>query len=227
MDFCDDLHRVLWHEYGHFCVDILASASNPDYTINDFWVKYNDKAISNHKWAGAVEMVPPIKFKILVADLDKTSFSILSIISGCLFETIFLKEFLDSETKFTECFCNKQSCAGQLDFYSAFSIYSEIRKKYGYDAEFIKFVEIELPNIYYDKIVANKAFMEQLNKLIIMKKEIILQEYEGSKNHDEFYHYFTEEINMLTDLLNNLLKDTSFIEIILEMKESILSKIQN
>lgn len=227
MDFSDDLQRVLWHEFGHFCVDLLESAANPDYIIEDFWVTYHKSAISYYKWAGAVKMVPPVKWNILVNDLDKTSFSILGMLSGCLFETIFLKEFLGSDMKFTQCFCNRGNCAGQGDFYSAFSIYSEIKKKYGYNPEFINFVEIELPEIYYEKIVADGVFIKGISNLIVIKKEIILKEYDGFKDQDQFYYYFTEEINMLADLLNNLLKDTSFKEIILSLKESIQVKIQN
>ena len=31
MDFSTDLLRVLWHELGHFCVDIIATDEDKDY----------------------------------------------------------------------------------------------------------------------------------------------------------------------------------------------------
>jgi hypothetical protein len=41
-----------------------------------------------------VRMLPSVKFEVLLQDDDKTSFALLGLISGCVFQTLFLKDVL-------------------------------------------------------------------------------------------------------------------------------------
>jgi hypothetical protein len=227
MNFSEDLQRVLWHEIGHFCVDLLEVESNPSFSIDELWVSYHEKAISNHKWAGGVKMVPSVKWNILVEDLDKTAFSMLGFISGCVFETVFRNEFLQNKVLFEDCFSHKSNCAGNGDFRSFFLTGSEFRKKYGRKPDFIKFSETELSEIYYHKIIANQAFLEQLNELIINKRDAILDFYNKSDNKIEFfYHFSNKDLDILKDFIYEIMYKTSFKETILELKESIRTKME-
>lgn len=227
MDFSEDLQRVLWHEFGHLCVDLLESEANLNFLVDDFFVRYNVYAISNHKWGGGVRMVPSVKFSVLVEDLDKTSFSLLSFTSGCVFETVFRNEFLQNKVFFEDCFSNKSGCAGNGDFMNFFTTSSELRKRYGRNQDFIKFSETELFDIYYNKIIANKAFLEQLNELVIKNRNVILEDYDKSDNKNDFFYYFSkEDLEILKIQVIEIMSKTLFNEVILELKETIRSKIE-
>ncbi|MGH2664844.1 hypothetical protein [Flavobacterium sp.] len=227
MDFSEDLLRVLWHEVGHFCVDLLESEANPDFVVDDFWVMYNENAISKHKWGGGVRMMPSVKWNVLVEDLDKTSFSMLGSISGCVFETVFLNEFLQKNVRFEDCFNNKEGCAGQGDFMSFFMMGSELRKKYGRNPDFIKFSETELFDIYYKQLITNKAFLEQLNEIVVKRRDKILADYKDSDNKKEYsHHLIKDDLDILKNHVTEIMLKTSFKEMILDIKEVIRAKME-
>jgi hypothetical protein len=51
MEIRTDLERVLWHEVGHLCIDLIDIEGNTDFFVDDLlWVNYHKIAISEHKW---------------------------------------------------------------------------------------------------------------------------------------------------------------------------------
>lgn len=227
MNFSEDLERVLWHEFGHFFVGILEIEFDKNYTIDDFWVSYHHKSTSIQKWGGGVKMIPSIKFNILVEDLDKTAFAMLGFISGCVFETFFRNEILKSNIVFEDCFGIKPNCAGYSDFMCFFSTGSEFRKKYGRQQEFINFSEIELFEIYYDEIISNIDFVDEIKKFIIIKRNEILEDFDKSEHKEQFSYYFTnEQLEILKNVVMEIMTNTKFKETILEIKRNIMSKME-
>lgn len=225
MEISIDLQRILWHELGHFCVDLIDNEKDENFSISAFWVSYHKIAISDHKWGGGVKVIPSTKFEVLVEDIDKTSFSILNVISGCIFQTIFLKEIIKIETSNNDCFCPQDKCAGKQDFFTFHRITSQIRKRYGYNSEFVGFSEIELFDIYYKLIIENKLFVESINELISCYVKKIFNTYEISENKEEFYYYFeSDEIELLKKEIYDILVKTSFKTTIEILKEKIKEK---
>ena len=226
MEIKFDLERVLWHEIGHFCIDLVDTKRSESFSISAFWVCYRKIAITDHKWGGGVETIPSIKHNVLVEDIEKTSFSILNLISGCIFQTIFIKEILKNEISTNDCFCPKGKCAGQQDFYQFSGITAQIRKKYGSNREFIDFIEVELFDIYYELVLKNGLFIDNIRALIIVYANKVFNKYEQSDNQDEFFYNFdSDEIELLKNEIHNILVITSFENSINELTERIKNKI--
>jgi len=222
MEFITDLQRILWHELGHLCVDILDVEEDSNYDIDDFWVSYHKIAISDHKWGGGVKMLPSLKWAVLIENNDKTSFALLGIISGCIFQTIFLKHFLQAEVVFEDCFCLQKNCAGQGDSSSFYTLTSEIRRKNGRKEDFIKFSEIELSKMYYKLVLENSHFLELMNQIILKYTDLISTAYHQSGSKDEFhYHFKGAEFESLKEEVYQIMSATSLRDAIVGLKEKI------
>lgn len=225
MEITNDLKRILWHEIGHFCIDLLDSASNPDFQIDSFVVSYHENAISYHKWAGRVKTLPGLKFGELIKDNDKTSFAILSLISGCSFQTIFLKEFLKCNIIFCRCFCKQDKCVGQDDNYKFYDILSRLRNKYIENERLMKFLELELFDAFYSLIVKNQEFLNKINELVIIFSDKIFDVYQQSGNKDEFHYPFDEnELQILKEEVSIIMTESLFKEEAINFKEKIKEK---
>lgn len=225
MENITDLKRVLWHEIGHFCIDVIDLEADNKFSIDEFWVSYHSNAISEHKWGGGVRTIPSIKLDELVEDIDKISFSFISLISGCIFQTFFLKELMQLNIDFKDCFCVQENCAGKSDMKLFHSIASKQRSKYGRKDLFIKFSEIEIIDIYYKIIIEEPVFIENINKLINSLSNKIYNTYQHSKNNDEFSYYLSKkEIFNLKEDIFSIMYESSFFEKIVNLKEMIKEK---
>jgi len=226
MEIRTDLERLLWHETGHLCVDLIEIEDSPDFLVDDLWANYHAIAISKHKWEGGVRMLPSIQYDVLLQDDDKTSFALLGLISGCVFQTLYLKEFLkDADVGFEDCFCMQQKCGGRGDIMSFLGITSLIRRKYGLNRDFIQFIERELQHIYYDIITKNQEFLGELQSLISNYTAIVYDVYEQSENKDKFqYSLKGKYLDSLKEEVFKLMKGTGFYDAVKELKESIKEK---
>ncbi|QOG01081.1 hypothetical protein [Flavobacterium sp. MDT1-60] len=226
MEIRTDLERVLWHEVGHLCIDLIEIEDSPDFFVDDLWANYHKIAISEYKWEGGVRMLPSIKFDVLLQDDDKTSFALLGLISGCVFQTLFLKDLLKVPgIGFEDCFCVQQKCGGRGDIRSFLGITSLIRRKYGLNKDFIQFSEKELQHIYYDIITKNQEFLGALHSLISRYTAIVYAVYELSENKDEFkYSLKGNDLDSLKEEVFKLMKVTGFYDAVKELKESIKEK---
>lgn len=225
MEIKIDLQRVLWHEFGHFCIDLIDSFTN-NKKIVVFEVAYYRKSISDQKWNGRINTTPSLKEKEMIESIDKTSFTLINYISGCLFETIFFKEIQKIETSYTNCFCPQTYCSGEDDFKKYEGIKSKIRIKYGLNSSFMKYSEIELFETYYENIKSNKSFINSLNILIGNHANKIIKQYDGTYDKDEFHYCFNEnEINLLKNKVSEIIIKTSFNKTIEILNETIINKI--
>lgn len=225
MEILKDLERVLWHEIGHLTVDIMETGSNDDFYIDDFWVSYHVKAVSGQKWGGAVKMLPSIPIEELVKDDEKTSFAMLGLISGCIFQTIFLREFLKEGVDFEQCFCPQNKCAGYGDMRFYLGIASEIRKKYGLNKEFITFSERDIYGLYYETVAANQNFLVSINELIIKLRDMVFEIYQQAENKEEFKFCFKDNgLEALIEDVCKIMKETMFSQTIISIKDEYKKK---
>ena len=227
MDFATDLLRVLWHEFGHLCVGIVETEQDKNYQINEIWVSFHEKAISEEKWGGAVSTIPTIKYNVLILDADKTSFSLIDTISGCTFQTIFYGEIENQVVDIEGCFGLGKSCAGRGDARSFHEIGFQYRQKFGNRESFTKYLNVELFDLYMQQITDNKPFLEALRIITIKYRDIILKSYHNSENQDDFYYHFEDEnlISLKHEVLEILIA-TELYQSILNLKESIIEKME-
>lgn len=225
MEIKIDLQRILWHEFGHLCIDLIDSFTNNNKIIV-FEVAYYRKSLSEQKWNGRIKTTPPLTQKDMINSIDKTSFTLMNYISGCLFETIFFNEILKVEVPYTNCFCPQTYCSGEDDFIKYESIKLKIRSKYGKNSSFMKYSEIELFETYYENIKSNKSFINSLNILIGNYASKIIQQYDNIYNNEEFRYCFNEnEIDLLKNEVSKIIIKTSFNKTIEILNETIKNKI--
>ncbi|TRW25849.1 hypothetical protein FMM05_06405 [Flavobacterium zepuense] len=225
MDFQTDLQRLLWHEFGHLCIDIIQIEYYNNYEFESFFANFHSNAISTFKWGGGVKIIPSVKFTDMVNDIQLTSFCLISTISGCVFQTIFLKD-IGVDVNFNDCFCLNAKCSGYQDSMSFYQINSQFRLKHGYSINYINFIEKELQVLYADIINKNKVFLNHLNNISLKYRDIILNDYKAKGNPNRYEFNFSQErINVLVKEITEIINDTSFYGEIITMKDLIIQKI--
>lgn len=227
MDFSTDLLRVLWHELGHFCIEIIATDENKDYQIDRFYVSFHEAAISDEKWGGAIRTMPITKFDELINDPHKTAYAYISLISGCIFQTIFYNEIDEKELNFNSCFGLSKNCAGLGDLRKFNEIFSMYLQKYGNREKHVMYICRDLPQICEEHILENKNFLNQLNALAIRERDIILQEFNAAENKDDFYHHNDGgSIENLRNEVREILQNTGIYETIYSLKGQVCEAIE-
>lgn len=225
MEFERDLHRVIWHEFGHMCIDILKIKNYTSLMIDSVSFKYHSNALPPYKWGGQVSVKPSIKFEKLVLNIEFTAFAILSLISGCIFQTIYFYKIIGNKSiTFQDCFDIKKGLCGQSDYITLLSITIEFRKKYGYNKDSVLFIEKELQNIYLGMIMKNEEFISKINNLITEYKEIIINKYKGEESFE--YILDNEQIVNLRQSLYEIMNETNFIKQIETLKNQLVEKLK-
>ncbi len=221
-----DIRRILWHEMGHFYIDLIDTAHNRNYFIDDFGISYHEDAITEHKWAGSVKTLPEIKWESLVEDIEKTSFTLLNLISGCIFQTYYLRNFLNKNIDYNECFCFGNNCAGRGDIKKYENLIHHITIKYGEKFHLKNFLYIELPKTYYENILKKTLFLNKTNELAKTYCTIILSRLNQMENQNNFKYYFKDNgLDLLKEQLNSIIDESDFKKDIIEFKEKIKNKI--
>jgi hypothetical protein len=223
MDFLIDLQRLLWHEFGHLCIDIISTDENPNYQIEQLSVTFNAHAL--HKWNGYVKVVPSIKFDVLVEDEIKVSYSMITLLSGCIFQTIYLREIEKQIVEFDDCFSLKDRSAGFHDKLYFGEIGSQYRMKFGNRADYTNFIEVELKETLYNQILNNELFLVGMNQISIKYRDLILKKLENQMLKDNLlYRIIDKELEVLKNEIRELMLNTGFYVMVIELIESIGEK---
>lgn len=224
-----DLKRILWHEMGHFVVDLVEEKYNQNNHIDDVWVSYHKYANSDHKWAGGVQTLPEINIETTSKEIDKASYTLLNLISGCLFQTYFLKEIQKENVNFNDCFSYSRFSAGRGDFYKFDTLISYIRKKYGENEKLKTFLGKELKEDYRQNLIKNANFLNKTKGLIENYSNLILKKHQQYKENTEFKYSFKNEdkLELLKKEINYILKKNNFDFEIEKIKNKIKEKIES
>ena len=228
METIKDIKRILWHEMGHFFIDLLEIKINGNFYVENIWISYVKDATSDHKWAGGVKTLPEIKWEAIVKDIEKTSFTLLNLISGCLFQTYFLKEVLKENVNFYDCFCFHNSCAGGGDIRKFHKIINLIRDIYGENLSLRIFLEKELIEAYYMNFLKSKIFLNSTNELVNRYSNTILEKFTQYEDKFKFHYSFKENrMESLKAEAKTILNKSSFELDILALKEKIKQNIHS
>ncbi|UGU14251.1 hypothetical protein LS482_11055 [Sinomicrobium kalidii] len=130
MSVLNDIKRIVWHEFGHLCVNsiMVKSVKDIDLNIARLTIHYLNM-VDGAKWGGCVQVLPDPGYERAVKNLNYFSLKSISLFSGCLFETLYLNVIQGLDKGIFDCFCNKSNCTGIGDFYTYNSLISELLKQ--------------------------------------------------------------------------------------------------
>lgn len=151
---------VVWHEMGHFCLDVLLIKNNSNYEISTFKYEYNSK---RNVLKGCVtcgcEEIKSNKDLINKGDLNDLSFKILSVLAGSVFESIHNKKFCNNDLTPKEILSKGSAISDANEFNSI------IKEFYnGADATKEEIIEEHL-NSFLDTIFKNDIFVAELSMI--------------------------------------------------------------
>lgn len=151
---------VVWHEMGHFCLDVLLIKNNSNYEISSFKYVYNreTKELTGCVTCGCEE-IKSNKDLINKGGLNDLSFKILSVLAGSVFESIHNKKFCNNDLT------PKEILSKGSAIYDAIEFNSIIKEFYnGADATKEEIIEEHL-NSFLDTIFKNDIFIAELSKI--------------------------------------------------------------
>ena len=231
MNLTKNINRILWHEIGHFCIDIQKVKYHSDYCVNKIKIAYKRRNDDLIPWYGYVEMLPTTKWELIPKDPSFMAYSLISLISGCLFETIYLTEILKESRELKDCFSFTKNAVGRGDFNSYHEILTQTRKLHEYlrgKNDFNNFIEFEFKNIVTDKIYKIEEFFVALKKIIDPIAIDIEKDY-LIKNSSSPYEF--EIIGKYLESIKNeileISKQAGFSNLIEELREHFIEQYQH
>lgn len=212
MDSKTDLERVIWHEFGHLCIDIILNLRNDDYTINKIEFEYHKEALGN-KWGGKIsnfsEKVKDDCDLLNLKNFELYSFQSMNLLSGCFFESQFLKNNCEIESALNDFF--KFGGSGESDYVK----FRNLNKKLCHKSNF----DINDFNLNYLSIV-EKFFIEELKKEFdfwenlkdLSKKYLRIINSSINFNENYTYSFNANEIDILINEIKILVEKYNFIQ---------------
>ncbi|WP_298143248.1 hypothetical protein [Flavobacterium sp.] len=225
MVYQNDLKRILWHEFGHFLIELLFTNQFPTYKIECLQLTLHRNCINGKCWGGGIKVKPSINLEEVPLDQDAISFQILSLFSGCIFESFFLKDNKCLLKLFDKCLCSENSCTGKKDLDFIHAITNRIPLHYKDKTELNKYLNNDFKTHYFHLISKNEQFIKELESLIISLSNKIITNLDET-NLDETQDYRIVE-SELSSLINETTQILSIIEVdLLTLKDEIKQKMK-
>lgn len=224
MSVSEDIKRILWHEMGHLCVDLIKIESHNYLSINQVALGHQNYVGDQFNWNGYVEMQPAIPFEDIPNDFSVLAYSLISLQAGCIFEMIFFKKILkDSSTNFEDCFSIKKDALGNGDRRSYSEILSAILKtnpEFRGKKDVLKFIEKEFVHKVKDRFFGLDDFIKKLD--VLVNKEVIKIEgnYNENKDRGDYsYNYTDDELIGLSKNVKVVIDEFQFRENLKEIHD--------
>jgi len=200
-----DLERIIWHEIGHLCIDIIQITKYDNAYVDLIELKYNHEA-EEKKWSGKVRVInQEIKSN---DDLLKSkshellSFHLLNLISGSLFELNYLNDYIQDKVSLNDLFSikNKSGTQDYLDFRKLLNGFCKINSldKNTFNLEFTSIFSI-LCEMEFSKM---KGFKKDLKQITEKYVDLIICDF--NKNHDLGNYSFNFSNSQILDLIEEL-----------------------
>lgn len=194
-----DLKKIIWHEIGHFCIEIINSKP-----IIELKIEKNYDSV----WLGVLKNKNIIKIVDLIEDIDQAIFEILSLVSGCVFQIIYLKKYEKKEISFLkDCFNLKDH--GSDDYNKFHTINNKLKESYSVKKYSLNYIDDE----YIKLIIENCSFIEKINKISNNLNDKILKDFNKKQMLGDINYSFVlkdEELNSLKKNLEKIISETKF-----------------
>lgn len=210
MSFSIDLQRVIWHELGHLCVDMLINEKFPEYDVSEFKLKYHVNAYPPYKWGGSIVLNPSIQPEIYNEDSELVSLCLIGCLAGCVYQTVFLNRIIKNESiKFENCFSLNRGSGGLYDCRSYNNIQSHHRKNNVHSQQLIEFLTSELHNLFVDLLIRNQTFIDGLNEYSLVYVNHGLQYFNETDSEINF-SFSADYLGQIKVEIFELMNETNF-----------------
>lgn len=210
MSFNIDLQRVIWHELGHLCVDMLINEKFPQYVVSEFNLKYHANAYPPYKWGGSIVLHPSIQPEIYIEDSELVSLCLIGCLAGCVYQTVFFNRIIKNELiKFEHCFSLDRGSGGLHDCRSYNNIQSHHRKKNEHSQQLIEFLTSELQNLFINLLIENPDFINRLNEYSLIYIDHVLQYFSEADSEINF-SFSADYLGQIKVEIFQLMNETNF-----------------
>ncbi|PHN94445.1 hypothetical protein CSC80_03570 [Maribacter sp. 6B07] len=224
MSLRNDIERIVWHEMGHFVIDVHKPKHHPDYCVNEIVVEHNKRSDSYTSWSGYVKMLPTKKYALIPEDPSFMSYSLISLISGCIFETIYFADILNVAKEIDDCFSFKPSAMGSRDYNSYYNIITHSRSRYENfrgNKDVNAFLEFDFKDLVKNEISKNKDFILSIKNVIDSVVLRIEKDFLANNEPSPYDYRISEEA--LDELKAEVLEisgDKGFSELIVKLRDN-------
>lgn len=210
------IRELIWHEFGHFCLDLIKIKNNPNFKITSFKFEFNK---ANSYWRCSVTCKNPYitSNKEIVENLNRNElcFDIISIIAGSVFESVYRRKF------YNQYYCPRKILnvgSARNDMQSINNILSEL----GNGILNTKIRDFILSNIldeFFDIIFKNDSFFDKAIEILEPIELKIISEF--NIMFDYLYILKESEIISLSNQLENLISSSNILVEIEELKRKL------
>jgi hypothetical protein len=227
----ENIKRIFWHELGHLCVDIIKEKRIPELYINNLNISYSNEMGLPFKWTGYVEALPKLPYLEIAKEDNKFAYSLIGLVSGCVFETIYFHNFLkENDKNFKDCFCMKGDCIGNGDWSSLNQILSKFRGLYPKtrgNVGLFEFLEEGFLITYSEVVEKMEDFFIALKEIVDFESKSIFDNFQASGSPASYSHNISgKPLKKLTDKLRPLVYEYGFVEVVTSTSEKIIGKIK-
>jgi len=161
----------------------------------------------------------------VVKDNYLTAYSLISLVSGCFFQSKLGPENLE----FEECFCRKKKAIGREDFYKYHNMTFRLRRRYPLlDANKNTFLDrLELiQDEFKTELLKLEDFQTEISKVISHEVEKIHSKFSALNKPKRFsFHYEGEELQTLSDVILETMKNYGMTDLLTTTAEKIIENI--
>ncbi|MES2573345.1 MAG: hypothetical protein V4572_00240 [Bacteroidota bacterium] len=182
-----NIQKILWHEIGHLIIDIKKTDTIENLHLSKINISFSHDKYFN--WSGFVQVLPEFSKDDIVSQTEIFITYLISIVSGCAFETIFKKTILKDEGfNFNVCFCPKETCIGQTDYYKYNEIFSFFLDKYLLrgSKEVCELILGKVVSVFIEELCTFGDFYKQIDKVIFEISQEIHIEFKNTEKEFSF-----------------------------------------
>ncbi|MFD1316182.1 hypothetical protein [Namhaeicola litoreus] len=222
MSDLEQINKILWHEFGHYMVDILLCKEYPKIEIEYITVR-NFECLNN--WCGTIKLIPDalLGFDKIIQEHKFFSYHSISLFSGCVFQA-----FHDKNTELEDCFSNKNKGSGKGDCTNFNELIFQIKRinnsssPNNFNTEMFTII-----NNYNEHFHYLNNFHKDLNKVIDPLSMTILVDYKAKKEPTNFeYNIKYTDLDQLTHKVLQLPYFQSFEQMVQNTVQMILENIK-
>ena len=227
MNNLEEIQCILWHEIGHFLIDLFLIEMHPEISVTEILIRnYECESVN---WCGWVSLEPRanLKYEEVIKDLSLTAFKFLSLPSGCFFQA----QNAPDKLAFKDCFSFKKTAVGKSDHDNFWELDFQLRNSYELNDNDKKAFFQGLNDIVFEKYFREinklEGFQKELKKVIEREANVILSDYASKKEPQNYSFKFEEKyLSNLSEELTSLMIEYGFGELVVNLHLEIIQHIK-
>jgi hypothetical protein len=225
MEELENIKKIFWHELGHLCVDIVRAEKIEGVIVSKVKVSWDKE----FKWKGHVETLPEHEWYEIIKDNNKFTYPLMSLLSGCVFQTSYEQFFLDkNEIRFEDCFCKEG--IGTYDYMdlNSFVLAFINHNKVNGTTKLAYFLLNEVAQYYGNEVLKKVDLFHSLKEVVDIQAQIIFDDFHKKGRPDCYSYYIrNQELKDLIEKITPIIYKHGFIGVLAEISEKIEKEIES